>query len=125
MNGQRLASLVFLAWFVGCASVPETTTYRTEFERLKTRDEKAAFTFHLMSRGVITPPASIDTVYAIFGSDMADTTTNNGICMVEIFLNHSSSGYEQLPQPWILRLDHVVDSRRIEACALHAPGIGK
>lgn len=125
MNWQRLASVFFLALFVGCASVPETTKYRRGFERLKTRDEKAAFTFHLMSRGVITPPASIDTVYAIFGSDMADTTTNNGICMVEIFLNYSSTGYEQLPPPWILRLDHVVGSRRIEACALHAPGVGK
>ena len=125
MITRKLAGAVCLALLLGCALVPESTTYHRRFERLKTGEEKAAFAFDLMSRGKITPPANIDNVYAIFGSEVSHTTTNNGICTVEICLSYESTGIAQLPPPWILRLEHAVGSRRIDSCALRAPGVGK
>jgi hypothetical protein len=127
MSARWLLSLAILALFGGCAAVPEISTYRYQFERLKTREEKAAFAFDLMARRVIAAPASIDTVYSIFGRDMSHEETKNGVVVVDILLgDHSDSQVPvQLPEPWVLRLELGIDHRYVRSCALLAPGEGK
>jgi hypothetical protein len=130
MNTRTLTSLVSLAVLMGCASVPDAAAYHRRLERLRTRDEKAAFAFDLMSRRVIAPPASVDTVCAIFGTQMSVVRTNGSLCTLDIYLSDDSTDDERLPAPqirlpWILRLDHAVGGRSIDACALLAPGVGK
>jgi hypothetical protein len=124
MSTRASLLVVFLVLLSGCVSPRDVAAYHRRFEGLKSREACAAFAFDLMSRRVITPPASIDTVHAIFGDEASEMTTNNGVCTVTIFLTYAPYGY-QAPEPWILRLEHAVSSRRIDSCALFAPGVGK
>ena len=124
MSLRVLPLLFCLALVSGCASVRDAATYHSRFESLRTREQMAAFAFDLMSRRVITPPASIDTVYAIFGTQLPETTTHNGVCTVSIFLTYADYG-SQPPEPWVLRLEHPAGSPQIARCALIAPGVGK